>query len=403
MKVLSLFDGMACGMLAFKAAGLSVSRYVAYEIDKYAVQTSSHNFPMIEHKGDVFHANFTEYFGFDFVLAGFPCTKFSIAQKNDRETQPYSGEGWLLFEQSWRAVCEAKPMYFVFENNKSMAKPIQKEISRIIGFEPICINSALVSAQNRKRIYWVGRRNEDGTYSQVLVSQPKDKGILLRDILESGVVDREKAYPLLTTAQTDSMVCEPIFVGEVPEHKGTYRNGKQASQQYRVYDVNGKGVAVTTTAITNVAEPIRIGTIESSLKNCKHDSKQYRVYSPDGKGTTLCGQGGGVGAKTGLYAIPATGKEKPIYEVKDGLITIKGKQYPIKLADGFYIIRKLTVTECKRLQTVPDWYVFPVSNAQAYKMLGNGWTVDVIAHLITSTKENKNGEYGMQWTQQTFF
>lgn len=157
---------------------------------------------------------------------------------------------------------------------------------------------------------------------------------------------------------------------------------------------------------TCVAEPVRIGTIESKAKNTDFDSQQYRVYSPDGKSVTLCGQGGGVGAKTGLYAVPvipdgkgqfvikaAGGKEIPVYEVRDGKICVmvnqKGeterveKWFPIKLADGFYIIRKLTVTECMRLQTVPESYVFPVSPTQAYIMLGNGWTVDVIAHIMS--------------------
>ena len=193
---------------------------------------------------------------------------------------------------------------------------------------------------------------------------------------------------------------------------------------------------------TCVAEPIRIGTIENDAKKQDFDSQQYRVYSPDGKSVTLCGNGGGVGAKTGLYAVPisaennkvilkaidslvdrkgyvpemfnpynraeitgkaptlstgsmvtsscavlifetADGKQIPVYEVRGGRITIKGKEYPIKLADGFYIIHKLTVTECKRLQTVPDTYAFPVSDTQAYKMLGNGWTVDVIAHIMS--------------------
>lgn len=130
-------------------------------------------------------------------------------------------------------------------------------------------------------------------------------------------------------------------------------------------------------------EPIRVGTYPSSSANqSKHNSKQYRIYSIDGGATTLCGNGGGMGAKTGLYAVPS---DKPVYTVKDGMITIKGKQYPIKLADGHYIIRKLTVSECKRLQTVPEWYEFPVSDSQAYKMLGNGWTVDVIQHLIKYT------------------
>lgn len=454
MKVLSLFDGMACGMLAFNAAGLQVDRYVAYEIDKYAVQTSSHNFPMIEHKGDVFHADFTEYFDFDFLVGGSPCTYWSIAQKNNRETEA-SGMGWELFSQYVRALHEAKPKFFIYENNKSMSKAIRQSITETFGFEPICINSALVSAQNRQRLYWVGRRNEDNTYSQVLVSQPKDKGIVLRDILESGVVDREKAYPLLTTHQGNArdyfkkghaqIVCEPVGIG----YRGRAEDGKWVKR----LECNGepKANAITTAQTDSmVCEPVRIGDIGSS-------AQAHRVYSCDGKSVTLSANGGGQGGKTGLYACPVnvtedgksqtikatynftsipniccysstygatgvavqtdlppseqftgTGKDRNamqrVYEVKDGLITIKGKQYPIKLADGFYIIRKLTVTECKRLQTVPEWYEFPVSNAQAYKMLGNGWTVDVIAHLITSTqKENENGNDEIRYAQQLTF
>ena len=147
---------------------------------------------------------------------------------------------------------------------------------------------------------------------------------------------------------------------------------------------------------------MRIGTWPNEAKNQAHDSQQYRIYSPEGKGVTLCGNGGGMGAKTGLYAIAiefdgevpvkaisgSDGKTYTVYQVKDGFITIKEKQYPIKLVDGYYIIRKLTVSECKRLQTVPEWYEFPVSDTQAYKMLGNGWTVEVISHLIRATQED---------------
>ena len=139
------------------------------------------------------------------------------------------------------------------------------------------------------------------------------------------------------------------------------------------------------------AEPVRIGQIENDLKNPKHNSKQYRVYSPDGKSTTLCGNGGGVGAKTGLYACPSC-DGIPMYKVEDGMIAIKGKKYPIKLTDGHYIIRKLTVDECKRLQTVPEDYIMPVSNTQCLRQLGNGWTVDVIAHILSYIPELKDCE-----------
>ena len=274
---------------------------------------------------------------------------WSIAQTKNRETEA-SGIGWELFLNYRIARDKYKPDYFLYENNKSMSPAIRTQITAELGVEPVLINSALVSAQNRQRLYWVGRRNQDGTYSQVPVEQPVDRGILLRDILETGFPLREKSYALQTG------------------HSATAEDAVARRQR------------------NAVAEPVRIGTIENDAKNPDHDSQQYRVYSPDGKSMTLCGNGGGLGAKTRLYATPVgglDGKACPVYEVRDGFIAIKGKRYPIKLRDGFYIIRKLTVTECKRLQTVPEEYVFPVSNSQAYKMLGNGWTVDVIAHIMS--------------------
>lgn len=399
------------------------------------------------------------------LIGGSPCTHWSIAQTKNRETEA-SGIGWELFLNYRIARDKYKPDFFLYENNKSMSPAIRAQITAELGVEPVLINSALVSAQNRQRLYWVGKRNSDGTYSQVPVEQPEDRGILLRDILETGIAWQEKSYCIAAT-----------------EYKGS--NPQQTLSKHRR---------------TMVAEPVRIGTIENDAKNQTFDSQQYRVYSPDAKSVTLCGNGDGLGAKTGLYAVPvagrvvgrrineqghrddyneeieriqrfevnedpsktnclstvekdnmiavpvrvgampnkdgelgtsqsrriystdgksvslqarpngggadgavtglyavpvipdgkgqfvikaAGGKEIPVYEVRGGRITIKGKTYPIKLADGFYIIRKLTVTECKRLQTVPDTYAFPVSDTQAYKMLGNGWTVDVIAHIMS--------------------
>lgn len=429
------------------------------------------------------------------LIGGSPCTHWSIAQTKNRETTA-EGIGWELFRNYVIARNKYQPDYFLYENNKSMSPAIREQITAELGVEPVLINSALVSAQNRQRLYWVGMRNPDGTYSQVPVEQPEDRGILLRDILESGLPLREKGYALLST--TGGTTAEDMF----SRHQ---RNG--------------------------AAEPVRIGTIENDAKNQTFDSQQYRVYSPDAKSVTLCGNGGGLGAKTGLYAAPikeekvgiypngngeltqcqskriysvdakgrvlnagpgglgvqtglyavpvpepvnttAEGKaqclratcykdgirnmvgndvdkrtcvavpvtppmrvpeatklgytdiqpgdcvdlampssktrrgrsmkhksnclttscdfyeycgtlDKPIYEVRDGKIRVGDKDYPIKLRDGYYIIRKLTVTECKRLQTVPDAYAFPVSDTQAYKMLGNGWTVDVIVHLLS--------------------
>jgi site-specific DNA-cytosine methylase len=357
------------------------------------------------------------------LIGGSPCTHWSIAQKNNRETEP-SGMGWELFKNYLIAKEKFKPDFFLYENNKSAAQAIKDQIAKElgVGVDPkvrfTYINSALVSAQNRQRFYVTNFGD---------IEQPKDRGILLKDILESGIVDREKGYCLLAT--------------HGKKNQDNYFNKYQGQIAF---------------------EPLRIGTIENESKNKEHDSKQYRVYSPEGKSTTLCALGGGVGAKTGLYACPveisqtierkqrsmvaepiecfeldedyykgglegnligqiinngtykngkqpsqqyrvytiygksicvdtdprkyyicpATGNEKTIYQVRDGLICIKGKQYPINLPDGFYIIRKLTVTECCRLQTLPDDYCKAVSATQAYKALGNGWTAEVIIHLL---------------------
>lgn len=296
------------------------------------------------------------------LIGGSPCTHWSIAQKNNRETEP-EGLGWELFKNYLIAKEKFKPDYFLYENNKSAAKPIKDQIAEELGVDLMYINSALVSAQNRQRFYAF---NWD-------VEQPEDRGILLRDILESGVVDRENP-----NKQVRDFVAEPVCVGEVPEHKGTYRNGKQASQQYRVFDTDAKAMAVTTCAIPNIAEPVRVGAMPRPNGELS-TSQALRVYDVGGKSVTINSGGGGLGAKTGLYAIPT---DKPIYEVKNGFITIKGKQYPIKLQDGFYIIRKLTPVECERLQTLPDGYTEGVSDSQRYKGLGNGWTAEVIIHIL---------------------
>lgn len=395
------------------------------------------------------------------LIGGSPCTHWSIAQTKNRETEA-SGIGWELFPNYRIARDKYKPDYFLYENNKSMSPAIRAQITAELGVEPVLINSALVSAQNRQRLYWAGKRNPDGTYRQVPVELPEDRGILLRDILETGFPLREKGYALQTghgTTAEDAIarrqrnaVAEPVAIKPLTEKEMEYmvRETKDGRNHFGFdyfHDATkDKSACVTANTHKGVpynvlAEPVRIGTIENDARNQDHDSQQYRVYSPDGKSVTLCGNGGGLGAKTGLYAVPisaennkvilkaidslvdrkgyvpemfnpynraevagkaptlstgsmvtsscavlifetADGKQIPAYQVRDGRITIKGKEYPVKLRDGLYIIRKLTVTECKRLQTVPDTYAFPVSDTQAYKMLGNGWTVDVIAHIM---------------------
>lgn len=490
------------------------------------------------------------------LIGGSPCTHWSIAQTKNRETEA-SGIGWELFLNYRIARDKYQPDFFLYENNKSMSPAIRAQITAELGVEPVLINSALVSAQNRQRLYWAGKRNQDGTYSQVAVEQPVDRGILLRDILESGVCWKEKGYALLSTTGGTTVggtvtghqrngAAEPVRNGEIESAAAETRF--DTSKQYKVYSPDGKATALCgngggagaktglyavpvpepvnetvdgkaqclratyykdgirnlvgntvdrktcvaipvpaagrivgrrineqghrddyneaiphfqyfevnedpqkTNCLTTVqkdnmiAVPVRVGAMPNKDGELG-TSQSRRIYSTDGKSVSLQARpngGGADGAATGLYAVPAAveynplhscdvvvtdqnirctykdgsgtaqgytvtfddvkspsviaghahkmkviervtdKKQMPVYEVRGGRITIKGKTYPIKLADGFYIIRKLTVTECKRLQTVPDTYAFPVSDTQAYKMLGNGWTVDVIAHIMS--------------------
>ena len=454
MKIVSLFDGMACGMLAMLGVNVNVDEYYAYEIDKYAIQTATHNFPNIIERGDVFKADFAQYKDVDFVVGGSPCTYWSIAQKNNRETEA-SGLGWELFSQYVRALNEIKPQFFIYENNKSMSKAIRESITEAFGFDAICINSALVSGQNRQRLYWVGKRNDDGTYSKVDVQQPEDRGILLRDILDGAMdlTSKDKAWTL--TASYDgavawntiersqrNMAVEPVDTSNQPMPVNTTNEGKAKCVRATCYkdgirnmvgnDIDKRTCVAETVNITpdEKSQTIKAQYQQTSVANiCKYTStygatgvaekvadspkqvgamprpngelstsQAFRIYDTNAKSVTINAGGGGAGGKTGLYAMPvefengiptkaissSDSKTYTVYSVSNGIIAIKGKEYPIKLKDGYYIIRKLSVNECKRLQTVPEWYEFPVSNAQAYKMLGNGWTVEVIIHLIKS-------------------
>ena len=463
---------MACGMLAMLRNGIEVESYDAYEIDKYAIQTATHNFPDIKEHGDVFKANFTEYLGaINIMMGGSPCTYWSIAQATDRRETTASGIGWELFNQYIRALQEAKPDYFIYENNKSMSKAIYKSISDAFGFEPIMINSALVSAQNRQRLYWVGKRQPDGSYKKVEVDQPADRGILLKYILD-GVVDREKSRAIIgsigrttpreylmknqeqvsfepvgmasrgrnpsgeyeqqyearsdgksnaiTTVQKDCMVGEPVCMryerNETAKalrrdyEAGRIHHGRNEHKELQPRP-DAKSNTLTTVLKDNpICEPVGCVQVGAMPRPNGELSKSqgFRIYDINAKSVTLKGNSGGAGGKTGLYAIPvewdgdeptqavstSDGKTHKVYKVENGMICYKDKPYPIRLADGYYIIRKLMVSECKRLQTVPEWYHFPVSDTQAYKMLGNGWTVDVIAHIINCIVEERGETNG---------
>ena len=387
------------------------------------------------------------------LLGGSPCTHWSIAQTRNRETQP-EGLGWELFRNYLIARERYGPDFYLYENNKSMAPAIRAQITAELGVEPILINSALVSAQSRQRLYWT---NIPG------VELPENRGLILLDVLESGLPLHEKGYTLKANYGRASAV-NALDGGHFPapmaiEPVNVTADGKAQCLRATYYkDGIRNMVGNTIDRKTCVATPIRVCNINGGRQG-------NRIYSTDAKSCAIKSQGGGMGghgqglyaipadkgvllrnilersveAKTGRYTVPtacpalrvteATAKgytdilpgecvdltmpnsktrrgramrekanclttscqyyqycgtlDRPIYEVRDGQITIKGQQYPIKLMDGYYIIRKLTVRECMRLQTVPEDFVFPVSDTQAYKMLGNGWTVEVIAHILS--------------------
>lgn len=303
MRVLSLFDGISCGRVALERAGIAVDDYSAFETDKYAIAVSVKNYPEIRHFGNVFDGDFRQFDGYELLLGGSPCTYWSIA-KRGRETE-VGGEGWHLFMEYVRALKESGARWFLYENNYSIHSRIKDAISRELGVQLIMINSALVSAQSRKRYYWTNIPN---------VTQPVDKGIMLADIIDNAVAWTGKSYCLTAN-----------YAG------ATLKNTIERHQR------------------TMVAEPFYIGNIGSS-------GQAHRVYSVHGKSIALSTGQGGQGSGTGLYKID--------------------------LPDGDYIIRKLSPVECERLQTLPDGYTDCISNSQRYKCLGNGWTVDVIAHIL---------------------
>ena len=287
------------------------------------------------------------------LIGGSPCTKWSIAQKNGREVLP-EGIGWELFENYRIAKEKFQPDIFLYENNKSAAQPIKDAIYYALGggkdssVRLTHINSALVSAQNRQRFYVTNFGD---------IEQPKDRGILLKEVLENGtdLMSNDKSFAL--TASYDGAIAQNTLERHqrsmVAEPVGTTADGK--SYCMTAGYANGSG------------ENIGNYAAHTLKKGCK--SMVAEPIEPEGD--------------VPIKAVSrADGKVYTVYEVRGGLITIKGKQYPIKLADGCYLIRKLTPTECERLQTMPDGYTAAVSNSQRYKALGNGWTAEVIIHIL---------------------
>ena len=305
INVLSLFDGLSCGNIALEKAGIKVNNYYASEIDKWAIQIANKNYPNIIQLGDVTKFDETKLPKIDLLIGGSPCQGFSFAGKQLNFDDPRS----KLFFVYVYMLKQLKPKYFLLENVR-MSKQSQDVISEHLGVQPIKINSSLVSAQNRVRLYWTNIPN---------VTQPEDKGILLKDILEiDGYVDRDKSHCLDAN----------YFKG------GNLKSYFEKHRRQLVFSNDG---------LCHVADADLNG----------HDLLK-RVYHPEGKAPTMNTMGGG------------------------------NREPKVITSETTY--RKLTPKECSRLQTIPDSYCDGVSNSQKYKMLGNSWTADIIAHLFKGIK-----------------
>ncbi len=339
MRVLSLFDGISAGRVALERAGIKISCYHASEIDRYAIWIAQKNFTDTVQLGDITKLNFKEG-DYDLIIGGSPCQGFSFAGKQLNFEDPRS----KLFFEYVRILKEVKPKFFLLEN-VCMKKEYQDVISKELGVEPVLINSSLVSAQNRKRLYWVNFQ----------ISQPEDRNIFLESIIEEGFVDREKSFCLDAS----------YFNGGNP--KSYFKKNRRqlvfnySSSGRRNGIVEGrfteakKAFTLTRTGYTNRAMSF-VRQINPS-KECggKQPHMQNRVFDIHGKTHAL----------TSAFA---------------------SRTNVGKIENEELVFRKLTPIECERLQTFPDNYTEGISNTQRYKSLGNSWTVDVIAHIFRGMK-----------------
>ena len=415
MNVLSLFDGMSCGQQALERAGIKIDKYFASEIDKYAIKVTMANYPNTIQLGSVVGVDGYSLPKIDLLIGGSPCQSFSFAGKRKgmstkdeqeiltldhylqlkAEQYEFEGQSYLFWEYM-RLLNEVKPTYFLLEN-VLMGEKWEKVLTKAIGVKPIEINSALVSGQNRRRLYWtnIGMK-PSGLFGDLesIIQQPKDKGILLKDILESEV---DEKYFL-----TDKMLNYFTANNDIQQNKGY-------GFSFTTTEGNKKAFAITTKECNRIddnfiriPEATKKGYVEIKPGDCfdaeNLNSETRRGRLMEEKSNCLMAK------KTDFM----------YYEPKDRKIIHKGNLYGQTTRWGIYDkdgisptitasmgmggghipmieqsivksgrIRRLTPIECERLQTVKDNYTDCVSDSQRYKMLGNGWTVDVIAHIFS--------------------
>ncbi|CAB4137548.1 Dcm Site-specific DNA methylase [uncultured Caudovirales phage] len=396
MNVLSLFDGMSCGQQALERAGIKVDKYFASEIDKYAMQVTMANYPGTIQLGSVVNVNGKELPKIDILIGGSPCQSFSFAGKRKgmstkdeqeiltlehylelkAEGFEFEGQSYLFWEYM-RLLDEVKPKYFLLEN-VMMGEKWEKILSKAIGVKPIMINSSLISAQNRQRLYWTNIGLEpQGLFGDLesIIELPKDKGILLKDILENKV---EQKYFL-----SDKMIN-----GFLSHNKRHIEEKNQTGFNWKPTEGNKKAACLRANAalfptdntiITHNLQ--RRSADRPSLKENKNAGGSGHLSKSDGK--TYCLD---IGNTQAIEIVDGDFRYDEGFRWRDG-----GKTGTLCTNAESYAkidskIRRLTPVECERLQTVKDNYTNHVSDSQRYKMLGNGWTVDVIVHILNYIK-----------------
>jgi DNA (cytosine-5)-methyltransferase 3A len=364
MNVLSLFDGMSCGQIALERAGIKVDNYYAAEVDKYAIQVTQKNYPSTIQLGDVRHIKAINVPKIDLLMAGSPCQGFSVAGKGLNFNDPRSA----LFFEFVRLLKECKPKWWLLENVK-MKKEHVGTISHILKVKPMLINSADFSAQNRQRYYWTN------IPFKKIWDESKE---VLEDVLEPRVDEKYFIEPqrAITILDKETEKGKIAFIGK----------GAQGS---RIYNIHGKSLTILAeggglgakTGLYSIPciTPDRLSKRQNGRRFRPAHSKSYTLTTIDNHGVLILQTGrginpGGLKAKNG----------------KTPSLTTSQWQHNNHLVDLLHgRIRRLTPTECERLQTVPDNYTSGVSNSQRYKMLGNGWTVDVIVHILNGIKRAK--------------
>jgi DNA-cytosine methyltransferase len=348
-NILSLFDGISCARVALEKAGIKLDKYYASEIDKYAIQVALKNYPDTIQIGSVVGLDTKQFSDIDLLIGGSPCQDLSIAKK---DRQGLSGQRSGLFFEYVRILKEVKPKYFILENVNSMPKEAKEQISEILGVEPVMINASLISAQNRKRLFWVGELVND-KYEQVVIPQPEDRSILLKDILEKEV--DSKYYISARTIES--------------------LNSWNNAQAGRVRGIEGKSVTLQAGGGGTGAK--------TGLYHIPHGYATERISVED-KYPTLHTQ---TPSSNHLLILPVAlrnrgdGKQ-PEYNKTDKANSLTTVQTD-SMVQVETIIRKLTPIECERLQSLPDNYTERLSNTQRYKCLGNAFNADVVAHILT--------------------